>query len=139
MMSTEVAHAFVEAINSGDADRLSKWMTEDHTFVDSDGSEHSGREAMRLGWKEHLSMIPDFKIHVKDTFSRDNTVALLGIAEGTFIQDGVLKPENHWTVPAAWRVIVEKERVALWQLYVNPERMVAIFNRIEAAREDRSS
>jgi ketosteroid isomerase-like protein len=133
MTPTEIAYSFVEAINSGDPDRLSKLMTENHTFIDADGSEHSGREEMHRGWGKYFTMVPDFQIHVEDALSRDDTVALFGVAEGTFDQDGALKPENHWVVPAAWRVVVEDGRVAVWQLYVNPERMVEILNRIESA------
>jgi ketosteroid isomerase-like protein len=133
MTPTQVAYSFVDAINSGNPDLLSTLMTENHAFVDSDGSEHSGREEMRRGWEKYFSMVPDFQIHVKDAFSQGDTVALFGVAEGTFDQDGVLKSENHWVAQAAWRVVVEDGRVAVWQLYVNPERMVEIFNRIEAA------
>ena len=132
MTATEVARLFVDAINSGNPDRLSELMTKDHVFVDSDGSEHCGREQMRDGWKSYFSMVPDFRIHVEDTFARDNTVVLLGVAEGTFDQNGALKPENHWVVPAAWRLVVEAGLVAVWQLYVNPEPMVEISKRIEA-------
>jgi len=129
----EVAHAFVEAINSGDPDRLAELMTEHHTFIDADGSEHAGREEMHRGWGEYFAMVPDFRIEVRETFSQGSTVGLFGVAAGTFVQDGALKPENHWVVPAAWRVVVEGERVAVWQLYVNPEPMREILNRIEAS------
>jgi hypothetical protein len=133
MTPTEIAYSFVDAINSNDPDELAKLMTENHKFIDADGSEHPGRDEMHRGWKQYFSMVPDFRIHVKDALSRDNTVALFGLAEGTFDQDGDLKPENHWVVPAAWRVVVEDEKVAVWQLYVNPEPMVEILNRIEAS------
>jgi hypothetical protein len=33
-------------------------------------------------------------------------------------------------VPVAWRVQVEGDRVALWQLYVNPEVMQQALERI---------
>ena len=133
MKPAETAHAFAEAINAADPDRLAELMTENHTFIDADGSEHAGREEMRRGWGEYYAMVPDFHIEVKETFSQGDTVGLFGVAEGTFVQDGVLKPENHWQVPAAWRVVVEGERVAVWQLYVNPEPMREILNRIEAS------
>jgi uncharacterized protein (TIGR02246 family) len=129
----QIAHSFVEAINSGNPDRLAKLMAADHVFIDSDGSEHAGREEMRSGWKDYFSIVPDFRIDVEDTLVRDDTVVLLGVAEGTFGQDGVLRPVNHWVVPAAWRVVVRDELVVVWQLYVNPEPMVEIMNRIKAA------
>jgi hypothetical protein len=61
-------------------------------------------------------------------------VVLLGFSEGTFCQNGVLKKENQWRVPAAWRAIVSGEGVAVWQLYVNPEPMQRILERIGASQ-----
>jgi uncharacterized protein (TIGR02246 family) len=132
MTVADVALAFVEAVNSGDADRLSDLMTEHHVFVDADGSEHAGREEMREGWRGYFAMVPDFRIDVEDTFARGETALMSGHASGTFVQDGVLKRENHWMVPAAWRVVVEDDRVAIWQLYVDPTPMIEIVKRMEA-------
>ena len=130
MTPEEAAHAFVDAINSGDPDRMAGLMTENHTFIDSDGSAHPGREEMRVGWGQYFAMVPDFRIELTDTMSKGDVVALFGVAEGTFVQDGKLDRSNHWRVQAAWRVVVKGEKVAVWQLYVNPQTMVEIFNRI---------
>jgi len=132
MSEIETVHAFVDAINSGNPDHLAELMTENHIFIDSDGSEHPGREKMRRGWSEYFSMVPDFRIEVKETLAKDDTVVLLGVAEGTFVQDGEIKADNHWLVPAAWRVKVQDDRIAVWQLYLNPEPMIEIYKRIEA-------
>jgi hypothetical protein len=106
-------------------------MTPDHRFIDSDGTEYSGCDQVRRGWESYFAMVPDYKISVKDVFARDNTVVLLGITEGTFENNGTLDAENHWEVPAAWRVLVEGDRVAAWQLYVNPIPMQEIMKRID--------
>jgi ketosteroid isomerase-like protein len=129
----KVALSFVEAINSKRIEDLSDLMTDNHTFIDSDGRGYSGRERMREGWLEYFDMVPDFRIEVEETFFRNDTVILTGIAEGTFIQNNTLKHENEWSVPAAWRVVIEDDRVAVWQLYVNPEPMKKILDRIETA------
>jgi uncharacterized protein (TIGR02246 family) len=133
MTPLEVAEAFVAAINAGDADRLADLMTQDHTFIDADGSEHAGRDQMHSGWREHFEMVPDLKIEVLERFSTDDTVVLLGRAEGTIALDSQLKPENHWSVPAAWRVVVRGERVAVWQLFANQHSMHEILKRINEA------
>ena len=130
MQAEDVARAFVDAINSGSVENLSELMTPNHVFIDSDGSEISGHESMREGWANYLAMVPDYKVEVERTLVRDNMVVFLGIASGTFIQEGSLKPENHWTVPAAWRAVVENEKIAVWQLYVNPEPMQQIMERM---------
>lgn len=130
MTAEQVALSFVEAINSGDASRLSGLMTEDHVFIDSDGSENAGRERMRAGWGDYFAMVPDYRIEVKDVLARDDTVLICGFAEGTFVRNGIVKKESHWRVPAAWRAVVSGQAVAVWQLYVNPEPMRRILERM---------
>jgi hypothetical protein len=49
------------------------------------------------------------------------------------VQDGELKPHNHWSIPAAWRVVVDSDLVAVWQLYANQHVMHEILERIRAA------
>jgi hypothetical protein len=131
MSDIKTALLFVEAINSANIERLAGLMTEDHTFIDADGSEHSGYQKMRDGWQHYFSMVPDFQIKIHDHFDRDNTVILIGTAEGTFIEKGELREENHWKVPAAWRVEILKDKVAIWQLFANQEPMIKIYNRIQ--------
>jgi ketosteroid isomerase-like protein len=131
MKPEHVAWSFVEAINAKRVDRLSELMTEDHSFIDCDGKAYAGRERMREGWMEYFAMVPDFYIEVEETLAREHTVAMFGTATGTFHRDGSLEAENHWAVPAAWRVVVDGGRVAVWQLYVNPEPMQDILKKME--------
>ena len=133
MTPLEVAEEFVAAINSGDIDRLVGLMTPEHMFVDADGSEHVGRDQMNTGWQEYFSLVPDFQIEVFDRFEAKDTVVLLGQASGTFVQNGELKPENHWSVPAAWRVIVDSDLVSGWHLYANQHPRHESLARIRAA------
>ena len=132
MTPTEVAIAFVDAINSKDVERLAELMTVDHKFINGDGSEHDGKDQMKAGWKEHLQLIPDLTLSISEHFEENGTVVLLGWSSGTIIQDGELKPENSWRVPCAWRVLVESEKVAVWQLYANQCALHEIYDRIRA-------
>lgn len=132
MKPEDVVELFVEAVNSRNIDGLSEMMTDDHVYIDSDGTEYPGRRKMLKRWVDYFTIVPDYRIEVREKFVRDDTVVLLGIAEGTFARDGALFPENHWSVPAAWRAVVDNERVSVWQLYVNPEPMRIILIRMEA-------
>ncbi len=132
MTPLEVADSFVAAINSREVNRLVNLMTPEHMFVDADGSEHVGRDQMKSGWQEYFDLVPNFQIQVSDRFDENDTVVLLGRASGTFEQKGQLKPENHWSVPAAWRVVVDSDLVAVWQLYANQHVMHEILERIRA-------
>ena len=80
-----------------------------------------------------MELVLDFRIEVLDRFVANETVVLLGLASGTFVQDGELRPENRLSVPAAWRVLVDSELVAVWQLYANQHSMHEILKRISAA------
>jgi hypothetical protein len=132
MTPTQVAFAFVDAINSKDVEYLADLMTNNHKFIDGDGSEHIGKDRMRVGWKEHLELIPDLTLSISAHFEENNTVVLLGWSSGTIIQNGELKPENYWKVPCAWRVSVDSEKVAEWQLYANQCILKEIYDRIQS-------
>jgi ketosteroid isomerase-like protein len=56
MTPEEVVNGFVEAINSGKADKVGEWMTPDHVFIDSDGTGTNGRELM-VEIMERLEML----------------------------------------------------------------------------------
>jgi ketosteroid isomerase-like protein len=130
MTPEEIALAFVDAINSTRAENVVKLMTTDHVFVDSDGTRMSGREKMLGGWRGYFAMVPDYRIDVTEKFTRGETVVLLGTAAGTFQHEGILVAENRWSVPAAWRVVVDGDKVAVWQLYVNVQPMLEIMKRL---------
>ena len=118
------------AVNSHQIDALSELMTDDHVFVDSDGSRKAGRQSVCEAWAGYLSMVPDYRIFIDETLVRNDTVVILGRAQGAFSREGAVTPETHWSVPVAWRVKVDGDRVSLWQLYVNPEVMRRALERI---------
>lgn len=133
MTPLEIAKAFVEAINSKDVEQMTGLMTTNHKFIDGDGSEHSGRVQMSSGWREHFELIPDLNISVYEHFEEGDTVVFLGWTNGTIVENGELKPENAWRIPAAWRVVVESDKVAVWQLYANQYELHRIYKRINTA------
>ncbi len=130
MTPERVARAFVAAINSRQVEALSELMTDDHVFVDSDGSKKTGRQTVGQAWAGYFSMVPDYRIFVEETLARGDTVVILGRAQGTFARKGGVKPETHWSVPVAWRAKIDGDRVSVWQVYVNPEVMARALERI---------
>jgi len=135
MTPQEVATAFIGAINSHAPDRLAALMSGGHVFVDSDGTRERGKSRMLRGWREYFALVPDYRILVEETFAQGPTVVLLGRAEGTLVRKGRLESGNHWRVPAAWRVVIKNDKVAVWQLYVNPEPMEKIIKRVLISRD----
>ena len=88
MTPIEVAMAFVDAINTGDIDKMANLMTDDHRFIDGDGSKYAGKERMTTGWRDHFELIPDLTISISDHFEDNQIVVLLGWSSGTIIQGG---------------------------------------------------
>lgn len=61
-------------------------MTENHTFIDADGSEQSGYQKIHDGRLQYFSLVPDFKIKIDDHFECDNTIVLIGTAQEKFME-----------------------------------------------------
>jgi ketosteroid isomerase-like protein len=129
MTPTDVVLTFVDAINSGEIERICELMTVDHLFVDSGGAEYRGRETMREGWIRYLSMVPDYRIDVQDSLADRQTVIVVGIAHGTYSPDGSLEPADYWSTPAAWRAVVVADWIAVWQVFADNEPLRQIMRR----------
>ena len=107
MDALKIAVEFVAAINKHSIKAMSALMADNYRFIDTDNTEVEGRALMKQGWVSYFEMVPDYKIKVTETFNSGNRVMLLGEASGTFTTYKMLKPENAWKTPAAWRVVVD--------------------------------
>ena len=115
----QIVQSFNNAINEGNAERLSSLMTEDHTFIDASGAAHSGVKEMTEGWKEFFRMFPDYKNNFESILQDGNLVVALGTASGTYYGNRGLIPENRIKWTAAWKAIVENDKIKLWQVYAD--------------------
>jgi uncharacterized protein (TIGR02246 family) len=123
-----VVLAFLDAINSGDVDKLCALMTEDHLFVDALGNKVQGREAMRKAWTGYLHWFPDYRVSHEEILSDGNLVAAFGSAEGTYALKGKLTKSNHWSAPAAWKAVVQDGLVKEWRVYADNQAARKIMN-----------
>ncbi len=114
-----VVEAFIAAINRGVLSEISGLMTEDHTFIDSGGTTQSGRENMTAGWEQYFRMFPDYRIEVDSILGSKGLVAVFGSASGTYNGKRGLVRQNRIEMPAAWKAVVEKGKVKLWQVYAD--------------------
>ena len=96
-------------------------MAPEYRFVDSLANVVEGREKMRAGWAGYFKMVPDYSIAVDEIFCDGSIVLMLGLAEGTYAPDGVMKPENRWKTPVALRAQVENGLVVEWRVYADNE------------------
>ena len=114
-----VVLAFLDAINARDVEKLCALMSDDHIFVDGLGNQVWGKESMRKGWTGYFQWFPDYTVSHEEIFSQGQVVAVFGAAEGTYAVKGNLPKENHWTVPAAWKAVVQDGLVKEWHVYAD--------------------
>ena len=129
MDALKVAVEFVSAINKHSVKAISALMADNHRFIDTDGAVVEGRTLMKQGWNSYFEMVPDYKIEVRETFKSGSRVILLGEASGTFATYKMLKPENFWKTPAAWRAVVSDGKVTEWQVYADNKPLREIMRR----------
>jgi ketosteroid isomerase-like protein len=110
---------YVNEINRHDPAALATLMAPEFRFVDSLGRELRGAERMREAWVAYFAQFPDYRITIHQHLSAGQVVALFGTASGTLEERGELPNRNHWTMPAAWRAVVQDGRVVDWQVYAD--------------------
>jgi len=134
MKALEIFHDFVKAINAHDVPKLCRLMSDDHVFIDSMGTESHGREAMCKGWVAYFRIVPDYRIELRQQLMENDSVLAQGHAYGTFTSDGNLSRDNRWSVPSAWRAIIEGRQVALWQVFADNEPIRVLMRKERAKR-----
>jgi len=110
---------FLKCINQHDVDKLTECMAEDHVFTDSLGQSVSGREKVRIGWRNYFAFCPDYWVSHEEIFPSGKLVAVFGAAGGTIAANGNLPPENQWRASAAWMAVVENGLVRQWRVYAD--------------------
>ena len=135
MESREIntVQSFNNAINEGNVELLSSLMTEDHTFVDASGSSHSGLKEITEGWKDYFRMFPDYKNNLDNILQEGNLVVAVGTACGTYNGNRGLVPENRIEWSAAWKAIIENDKIKLWQVYADWSEAIKIIEEDQKA------
>lgn len=120
---------FEKLINSRNPEAICSLMTANGEFIDSLGNRIQGTEKLRSAWTGYFKMVPDYSISHSEIFAQGDTVAVFGSAQGTFSKDGQLRKEDFWKTPAAWRAMVQDNKIALWQVYADNEPIRAIMRK----------
>ena len=118
-MNKKTVYDFANAINEHNTDKIFFLMADDHKFIDSHGNEATGKDNMKAGWKGYFQLFPDYRIEITDFFDDGNIIACFGFASGTYKGLAKEKNENYWRLPASWKVIVENNKIKLWQVYAD--------------------
>jgi ketosteroid isomerase-like protein len=119
--STKTFLAFVKMINQHNVESLVELMSKDHLFIDSLGNRLRGKETMYDAWKGYFALFPDYKIFFTEIFQKDDIIAALGSARGTYLFDGKLLKKRSWKIPTAWRARIRNNKIKEWQVFADNE------------------
>jgi ketosteroid isomerase-like protein len=127
-MEKKIFDDFVRAINEHNVDGIYSLMSDDHQFIDAHGHLISGKDKMKAGWAGYFQMFPDYQIDITDIFSDGDTLAAFGFASATFKGIKTGGDQNHWRLPASWKVVLQNNKIRLWQVYADTKIPFDIIN-----------
>jgi ketosteroid isomerase-like protein len=99
---------FNEKINQQDLEGLAELMTDDHVFIDSEGTATQGKQAMKDGWGGFFRQFPDYR-NVFNTVTVQNDVAVM--VGYSICSHPKLNGPNIWTAK------VVGPQVSEWRVY----------------------
>lgn len=108
MIGESVALEFNSRINGRDLDGLADLMSDDHTFVDTDGNVTSGKPACLHAWSTFFDAFPDYRNIVESATARGDLVVLAGHS---------VCSQPDLAGPALWTALVSDGRVSEWRVY----------------------
>lgn len=116
-MAKDTIIEFVKQINNHNVEGIANLLTDDHSFVDAYGQCITGKEEMKKAWKVYFDWFPDYVISISEIIIGKQCTTMLGFASGTY--KGIKNETNsfYWRLPAAWKIIVENEKIKHWQVY----------------------
>ena len=121
---TEIAEAFVDAINKHDIESLCKLMSKDSVFVDALGTRVEGVRSLRLAWQEFFAACPAYVMVLDAVSATGDTVGLFGSAAGMHGQPRDGQGFGDDAIPAAWRATIRGGLIAEWRVYCNVTSIV---------------
>ncbi len=112
---TEVAVAYVEAINAHDLDLLSSLMAPEFCFIDAHGQVVQGSNSMRAGWARYFALFPDYHLAIGLTISDSPQAVLIGEASASF--HGL--KDRAWRIPIAIRACTRDRMITEWHVFAD--------------------
>jgi ketosteroid isomerase-like protein len=117
MSAKQIVKEFVEAINNGDILLIERMLSEKHIFVDSDDTELYGKKRVLIAWKKYFEKFDTYTIKIDKYYIKEDTVVIIGEVSG-FIR-GEDKADKFWKIPAAWKALIEENKIKQWHTYAD--------------------
>jgi ketosteroid isomerase-like protein len=125
----DVVVRFVRAINDHDVNEIVNLMPDDHVFIDGMDQKSVGKKAMKEGWDGYFELFPDYRIEIYDIIENESGVGLFGYASATYKNLTNKVNSNFWRIPAAWKSIVENNKIKHWQVYCDYSNLFKIIEK----------
>ena len=116
-MTRNIILEFVEFINKHNIEGMAGLMSDDYTFIDAHNNRISGKDKMTVSWKLYFDWFPDYTIEICDIIQGGNCIAMFGYANGTYKNLNNQQKSNYFHLPAAWKVLVENDKIKQWQVF----------------------
>jgi ketosteroid isomerase-like protein len=129
MTNKKIVQTFVKAINDHDVDKIFDLMSDDHVFIDGYGNKQEGRNGMKESWQNYYQLFPDYGVEITESIENDSVIELFGYASGTYKINNEKTNKNFWKTTAAWKAIVENQKIKLWQVYCDYTRLMEIIKK----------
>lgn len=126
---TDITLDYVQAINTGNIEKLYDLMADDHLFIDAHNNKILGKDNMKQSWIDYFAMFPDYKIEIDEILHKDTLICLLGYASGTYKNLRDKNNSNYWRIPAAWTAIIRNNQIKQWQVYADNIIVMDIINK----------
>ncbi len=99
---------FNDCINKRDIGGLASLMSDDHTFIDTEGGVVSGKRACLDAWRGFFESFPDYRNVFVSHAAHDDVVTVVGRS---------ICAEPSLAGPAIWAATVRDGKVAVWRVY----------------------
>ena len=108
-----IVRQFNDCINNRDLIGLTKLMTDDHTFIDRDGTETKTKKVMTENWRKFFAMVPDYKNTFTKIESTKDIVIIIGYAFWSKDQplDNII-----------WTAKISDDLIKEWRIYQDTEQ-----------------
>ena len=109
MTARAAAIAFNDGINGRDLAALERLMSEDHTFIDSDGNVLAGKENVLAAWSGFFAAFPDYRNDWTHVTASGGTVISVGRS--------TCSTEPALDGPAIWVARTAAGKVSEWRVF----------------------
>lgn len=112
---SSIHHAFAEAANSGDLDRLTSLFAPEAVVIERDGGRASGTDAIRRHLEQLLAMNPTMQIHTSHAFAQGDIALLCSRWTATATTpDG-----QHVNLDFRGTEVARRDDTGTWRLYID--------------------